>query len=102
MIRILALYPNTAGSRFDGAYYTGAHTRFARSLLEPRGLLHISTILGDAALDGSPPPFWAVSEMHFPTREAFDAAMAAVGDALFADLRNYTDVTPVLQTGSAA
>lgn len=102
MIRILALYPNTAGSRFDGAYYTGPHTCLARSLLEPRGLLHISTILGDAALDGAPPPFWAISEMHFETRAAFDAAMAAAGEALFADLPNYTDATPILQTGSEA
>lgn len=102
MIRIVAIYPNTAGSRFDGAYYTGRHTALARSLLEPLGLLHISTILGDAALDGAPPPFWAISEMHFPTRSAFDSAMAAAGEALFADLANYTDVAPVLQTGTAA
>lgn len=102
MIRIVAIYPNTAGSRFDGAYYAGQHTTLARSLLEPLGLLGISTLLGEAALDGTPPPFWAISEMHFPTREAFDSAMDAAGEALFADLPNYTDTAPVLQIASAA
>lgn len=98
MIRIAALYPNTAGSRFDGQYYTGSHTALARRVLEPHGLIAISTLLGEAALDGTPPPFWAISEMTFPSRQAFDAAMAASGEALFADLPNYTDTTPVLQT----
>jgi len=40
--------------------------------------------------------------MHFPTREAFDSAMDAAGEALFADLPNYTDTAPVLQIASAA
>lgn len=102
MIRIVAIYPNTAGSRFDRAYYAGQHTALARSLLEPLGLTKVSTILGDAALDGAPPPFWAISEMHFSTREVFDSAMAVAGEALFADLANYTDTAPVLQIGSAA
>lgn len=102
MIRITAIYPNTAGSRFDGAYYTGPHTALARSLLEPLGLIQTSTILGEAALDGAPPPYWAISEMQFPSREAFESAMAAAGERLFADLPNYTDIAPVLQIGRAA
>jgi uncharacterized protein (TIGR02118 family) len=102
MIRIAAIYPNTAGSRFDGAYYTGQHTAFARELLDPHGLMAISTSLGHAALDGGAPPFWAYSEMAFPSRQAFDAAIAACGAALFADIPNYTDVTPVLQECSAS
>lgn len=102
MIRIVAIYTNTANSRFDGAYYTGRHTALARALLEPHGLLGISSTLGVAALDGAPPPFWAISEMQFPSREAFDAAMAVCGDALFADLPNYTDTAPALQVCSAS
>ena len=102
MIRITALYPNAAGSRFDGAYYTGQHTAFARGLLEPGGLLGLSTSLGVAALDGGAPAFWAISEMQFTSREAFDSAMAACGEQLFADLPNYTDVAPVLQISNVA
>lgn len=102
MIRIAALYPNVEGSRFDGAYYTGAHTAFATGLLGPHGLIGISTRLGEAAMDGAAPPFWAISEMRFTSRQAFDAAMAACGERLFADIANYTDTTPVLQICKAA
>lgn len=102
MIRIAAIYPNAPGSRFDGEYYTVRHTAFARGLLEPHGLIGISTSLGETALDGSPPPYWAISEMVFPSRPAFDEAIAACGEALFADIPNYTSVTPVLQICRAA
>lgn len=98
MIRIVAIYPNTADSRFDGDYYVDRHAPFARGLLEPHGLLDLSSSLGLAALDGTAPPYWAISEMAFPSRETFDTAMAACGAALFADIPNYTNVTPVLQT----
>lgn len=97
MICVLAIYPNRAGSRFDRAYYADRHAAFARGLLAPYGLAGLRITLGETALDGGPPPFWAVSEMHFPDRAAFDAAMAACGAALFADAVHYTDVEPVLQ-----
>lgn len=102
MIRIAALYPNAEGSRFDGAYYVGKHTAFAQGLLEPHGLIALSTSLGLASLDGGTPPFWAISEMQFTSRAAFDTAMATCGESLFADIPNYTDVTPVLQLCSVA
>ena len=35
-------------------------------------------------------------------RAAFDAAIAAEGAALFADVPNYTDITPILQVSELA
>jgi hypothetical protein len=40
--------------------------------------------------------------MHFTSRTAFDAGIAAEGAALFADIPNYTDVTPILQVSELA
>ncbi|MGH6650042.1 MAG: EthD family reductase [Sphingopyxis sp.] len=102
MLCITAIYPNDPGSRFDAGYYTAAHAPLAEALLSPHGLRTIRTTIGLAGLDGSPPPFWAVSEMHFPSRADFDAAIAASGDALFADIPNYTNVTPILQVSELA
>ena len=99
MFRVLALYPNTPGSRFDAGYYRDEHTPLAHRLLGPHGLRAIRTVVGTAALDGATPPFWAVSEMVFDDCVAFDAAMAVNGTALFADVANYTDAAPVLQLG---
>ncbi|MFN3817715.1 EthD family reductase [Blastomonas sp.] len=100
MTHIMAIYPNDAGSRFDADYYIGRHTKFAENLLTGHGLIEIRSVLGRHALDGSTPPFWAISEMVFTSREAFDLAMAAHGANLFADLPNYTDVAPLLQVGT--
>jgi uncharacterized protein (TIGR02118 family) len=97
MIRISAIYPNEAGSRFDAGYYQQRHEPFAIGLLEPLGLKGLRTALGEAGLDGSAPSYWAISELHFTSREACDAALAACGTALFADIPNYTNVAPVLQ-----
>jgi uncharacterized protein (TIGR02118 family) len=97
MIRISAVYANEAGSRFDPQYYQHQHEPFATNLLTPHGLLGLRTTLGEAALDGTTPPFWAISELLFPSREIFDAALLQCGQALFADITNYTNVAPVLQ-----
>jgi len=102
MLCITAVYPNDPGSRFDAAYYVASHSPLAHALLAPHGLHALRTTIGTASLDGSPPPYWAVSEMHFVSRAAFDAAIAASGDALFADIPNYTDVTPILQVSELA
>jgi uncharacterized protein (TIGR02118 family) len=102
MIRISALYPNEAGSRFDALDYITRHEPLARKMLEPHGLLEIRSTTGVANLDGSPPAFWAVSELVFTSRTHFDAAMAACGEAIFADIPNYTSVTPVLQISTMA
>lgn len=100
MLRVSALYPNTAGSHFDGAYYVASHTPFALELLGPHGLKDIRVTLGLAGMDGGSPPFWAISELIFDSRADFDAAMRTCGAALFADAANYTDTTPVLQISS--
>ncbi len=102
MLYITAIYPNDAGSRFDADYYLTSHTERAEALLAPHGLRSIRTTIGVAGLDGSLPPYWAVSEMLFTSREDFDAAIAASGDALFADIPNYTNVTPILQVSELA
>ena len=102
MLRVSAVYPNNAGSRFDGEDYVRRHTPFARGLLNPLGLRDLRITLGTATLDGAAPPYWAISEMLFDNREAFDSAMAACSEALFADAPQYTDVAPVLQLSELA
>lgn len=96
-ILVSALYPNEAGSRLDAGYYRDKHTSLALALLGPAGLTGLRTTVGIAGMDGAPPPFWAISEMTFTSRAAFDAAMARHGEAIFADVPNYTTVAPVLQ-----
>jgi uncharacterized protein (TIGR02118 family) len=100
MICVSALYPNQPGSRFDGFYYVTTHAALARTLLQPLGLIEIRVSLGQYDLAGAAPPFWAISELHFTSRTAFDDAMRLCGEALFQDAKNYTDVNPVMQVST--
>lgn len=97
MIRVSAIYPNEPGSRFDARYYLEQHEPFATDMLKPFGLEAIRTALGRSSLDQGPPPFWAISEMVFTTEDQFHTAMEQCGERLFADVPNYTNVTPILQ-----
>jgi uncharacterized protein (TIGR02118 family) len=97
VLRVSARYPSASGSHFDGTCYVHRHAPYARQLLAPHGLTDLRVTIGVAALDGSPSPFHAISEMFFDSRAAFDAAMQACGEALFADALHCTDIAPVLQ-----
>lgn len=97
MLRVSAIYPNQAGSRFDGDDYVGRHAPFAQTLLGPLGLKALRITLGAAALDGTPPPYWAISELLFDDRDSLDRALASCGAALMGDAIHYTNVDPVLQ-----
>ena len=101
MIRITAVYPNGADSHFDADYYGGRHLALAERLLRPHGLTGVEVSLGVSALDGTPPPYWAIGTMLFASVQAFTAAMEACGEELMADGANYTNVTPVLQVSRA-
>jgi uncharacterized protein (TIGR02118 family) len=100
VIRISAVYPNSPGSHFNGAYYQGSHTALAMKLLGPHGLQSVRVTLGVAGLDGAPPAYWAIGEMVFSSREAFEKAVAESGAALFADTPNYTNASPVMQVST--
>jgi uncharacterized protein (TIGR02118 family) len=97
MICVSAVYASASGSRFDSDYYINHHARLAEQLLKPWGLVGLRLAIGSGNLAGGPPPFRAISEMHFVSRAAFDEAMERCGAALFEDAKNYTDIEPILQ-----
>lgn len=100
MLRVSAIYPNLPGSHFNGGDYVDRHAPFARKLLEPHGLRELRITLGTAALDGTAPSYWALSELIFDDRDSFDRAMGICGVALMGDAPRYTNVDPVLQISS--
>jgi uncharacterized protein (TIGR02118 family) len=83
-------YPSSEGSTFDHEYYREKHVPLA---IQAWGL---STADIDKGVDG---PYVAAVHFEFDSVEALQAAMAAeaTGEVL-ADVANYTNITPVLQT----
>jgi uncharacterized protein (TIGR02118 family) len=46
---------------------------------------------------GAPPEFMIQATLTLESVEAFQAAMATVGPAIMADIKNYTDIQPHIQ-----
>jgi uncharacterized protein (TIGR02118 family) len=91
MIRLSVLYPATEGATFDHDYYRDQHVPLA---VKTWGLDESYEI--DKGVDG---PYVAAVHFRFESIEALQAAMAAEGTgAIMADVANYTDIVPVLQT----
>jgi uncharacterized protein (TIGR02118 family) len=90
VIRLSVFYPSSEGSTFDHDYYREKHVPLA---VRAWGL---TTADIDKGVDG---PYIAAVHFEFDSVEAIQAAMAAeaTGEVL-ADVANYTNITPVLQT----
>ncbi len=90
MIRLSVFYPSSEGSIFDHDYYREKHVPLC---LRSWGLAKADI---DKGVDG---PYVAAVHFEFDSVEAIQAAMAAeaTGDVL-ADVANYTNIAPVLQT----
>ena len=90
MIRLSVLYPKTDGAKFDHDYYRDSHVPLAVSTW---GCERVEI---DKGLDG---PFVAAVHVFFPSTDAIASAMGAEGTgAIMADVANYTDIQPVMQT----
>ena len=90
MIRLSVLYPVTEGATFDHDYYREKHVPLC---VRTWGL-------DDAEIDrGMDGPYVAAVHFRFESPDALAAAMSHEGTpAIMADVPNYTNITPVMQT----
>lgn len=90
MIRLSVYYPASDGAKFDHDYYENKHVPLCTQTWKLDG----AEI--DRGVDG---PYVAAVHFRFPSQEALQAAMASEGTgAILADVANYTNIAPVLQT----
>jgi uncharacterized protein (TIGR02118 family) len=87
---VSVFYPSSEGSTFDHDYYREKHVPLA---MKAWGLSKAEI---DKGVDG---PYVAAVHFEFDSVDALGAAMASEGTAdVMADVANYTNITPVLQT----
>ena len=90
MIRLSVFYPSSDGAAFDHDYYREKHIPLCTSTWGLQG----AEI--DKGIDG---PYVAAVHFTFDSLEALGAAMGNEGTgAILADVSNYTNITPVMQT----
>ncbi len=92
MIRLSVFYPRSDNSTFNHDYYKDSHIPLC---LQTWGL-DASAAEIDRGVDG---PYVAAVHFRFDSAEALGAAMSAPGTGdVLADVPNYTNITPVMQT----
>lgn len=97
MIKVSVLYPNSAGSRFDMAYYLASHIPMVRQKLGPalKGVA-VEQGLGGAE-PGTPPAYAARRHLLFDSVEASQRAFGPHAEAIVGDIPNYTNTQPAIQ-----
>jgi uncharacterized protein (TIGR02118 family) len=91
-VRMSVFYPKADGAKFDHDYYRDKHVPLACTAW---GLDAASAEI-DKGLDG---PYEAAVHFRFDSTDAVAAAMGSPGTGdVMADVANYTDITPVIQT----
>lgn len=98
MIVVSVMYPHQDGARFDWDYYLSVHLPLVRDAFGATGMASANALKGLPAADGSPPPFTAIAMLRFPDMAAVAATMGGPRAAeVMADLKNFTDMTPMRQ-----
>ena len=101
MICVSAFYPAAGESRFDMQYYLDQHIPLVGRLLKPFGLEKIEVDEGLAGgAPGAPANYKIIFRMYFDTLDNFQTALNAVGNDIFADIPNYTDIPVELQVSN--
>jgi uncharacterized protein (TIGR02118 family) len=99
MIKVMVLYPNPAGSKFDMAYYLNHHIPMVRRLLGSalKGIAVEQGISGEEP--GSPAPYIATGHLLFDSVESFQASFAPHAQEIMEDIPKYTNSEPLVQIG---
>jgi len=97
MIKVSVMYPNSPAVRFDHAYYRAKHLPLIKARMG--AALQYYTI--DKGLSGASPdaPAAYVGMCHLlcDSFAAYQAAFAPHAQEIVADIRNFTNVSPVTQ-----
>jgi uncharacterized protein (TIGR02118 family) len=97
MIKVSIMYPTNAGARFDHDYYRDQHLPLIQSRMGA-GLKYyaIDRGLAGATADG-PAPYLAMCHLLCDSVESYQAAFGPHAQEIRADIRKFTDTTPVRQ-----
>lgn len=97
MIKVSVMYPNTPGARFDHDYYRDKHL----PLLKERMGKYCQYYSIDRGIAGDTPdaPATYIGMCHIfcDSAEDFQAGFGPHASEILGDIKNYTDLTPVLQ-----
>ena len=97
MIRVIVLYPDGPGAKFDMAYYTSHHMPLVKRLCGA-ACKSIAAEKGVGGADpGSKPTYQAIGYLTFDSVDAFQKAFGPHAGEIVGDIPNYTNIKPIIQ-----
>lgn len=98
MVRMSVMYPAGEGKKFDLDYYKNKHMPLVKTRWGGMGLVRYEVDKGLAGgAPGAPAPFVCVGHVYFDSLVDLQKAASAHGKELFADVPNFTNITPQVQ-----
>jgi uncharacterized protein (TIGR02118 family) len=97
MIKVSVMYPNDPKARFDHEYYRDKHMPMVKSKMGSSCKSYtIDKGLG-GGLPGTPATYVGMCHIFCDSVDAFQAGFGPHAEEIMADIKNYTDLTPVIQ-----
>jgi uncharacterized protein (TIGR02118 family) len=90
---VTILYPNTEGGTFDFDYYLAKHIPWSEELNGSK----FDITKGIADVMGGEPTYVCIAKLHVESVDKFVEVMTTHGQALIADMPNYTNIQPIIQ-----
>ena len=97
MIKVSVIYPGTSSVRFDHDYYRTRHLPLIKNSMGA-GLKYyaIDKGLSGGSVD-APATYVAACHLMCDSMEAYQSSFGPHAKEIRADIRNFTDVTPIVQ-----
>ena len=97
MIKVSVMYPNEPGARFDHQYYAEKHMPMVAARMGS-ACKYFTVDKGIAGgTPGSEPTYVGMCHIFSDSVEAFNAGFGPHAEEIMGDIKNYTDLTPVMQ-----
>ena len=97
MIKVSVMYANTPGARFDHEYYRDKHMPLLKARMGA-ACLRYTIDKGLAGAPGAPPATYVgMCHVYVDSVDSFQKAFGPHADEILGDIKNYTDISPVIQ-----
>lgn len=97
MIKVSVMYPNTPGAKFDHAYYRDSHMPLLKARMGDKCKSYtIDKGLGGGA-PGSAATYVGMCHIFCDSIADFQAGFGPHAKEITGDIKNYTDIAPVMQ-----
>jgi len=97
MIKVSVMYPYTEGARFDHDYYRDKHMPLLKARMGDacKSYTIDKGLAGGAP--GTPPTYVGMCHVFCDSVESFQTAFGPHAKEILGDIKNYTDLAPVMQ-----